>query len=169
MKCIGQTHVADLEALDAYLRRLPFGEPRHHLCYTPTELTGWQEGIPSPDMLARFAEGRLFGRDAELRWRRQRDGYALLWLAEIELPEEFTPLGDWEPTRPRRIYLFGSFRRDGVWRETRLPARLDYPDRVGESPRVETILYRDLATQTIRFTRFRRFVGKESSDGASIA
>ena len=89
-------------------------------------------GAGLPGDLAGWAEGRVWGRQAEVRWRRQRGGhFSALFLGDGELiPAGFSALGAPLRAVPSRdvdgLCLWGSRAADGRYYSSRLPRGLDY-------------------------------------------
>ena len=89
-----------------------------------------QAGLPAD--LSGWAEGRVWGRQAEVRWRQQGNGhFSALFLGDGELiPDGFSALG--EPLRAvpgedvDGLYLWGTRAADGRYYSSRLPHGLDY-------------------------------------------
>jgi hypothetical protein len=156
---VATTQVIDVSALNDLLTRLQFGETKYYLLQKPNKITDWTEGTPDTTKIEKFSHGRLFGRQAELRWQKTNTGYTLLWLSEDTLPEGFTEQGEWETTHPQDIHLLGGGETK-PWRDTRIPRDLDYPIDWCKYPCVKVIQYKEKTSQTIRFTRFTAFVQK---------
>ena len=155
---VATTKVADVLALAVQLtNRQLFGEPSYYQLQRPNCITNWKNGVPDATEIEAYTRGRLFGKDGEIRWKATTDGYALLWLSEGTLPEGFTEQGKWETNAPQKVFLLGGGETK-PWRDTRIPRELDYPMEWCESPQVRVIQYKDLHSQTIRFTRYTEFV-----------
>ena len=161
---VATTRVTDVSALTAQLTNLQLvGEPSYYLLQRSDAITDWKKGTPDAAAIERYTHGRLFGIDGEIRWEKSpADGYALLWLSESDkgddLPEPFTALdGEWETSAPQSVFLLGGG-ETSPWRDTRIPRQLKYPMEWCESPQVQVIHYKDLLSQTIRFTRYIDFI-----------
>ena len=90
------------------------------------------------------------------RWQKIENGYALLWLSEGDLPEEFKPFGKWATSKAQNVFLLGEG-ETLPWQDTRIPRKLKYPE-LSESLQIRVIHYKDLHSQTIRFTRYTDFI-----------
>ena len=156
---VATAQVSNLSGLNEQLTKLQFGEPSYHLLHRPDKITNWREGIPDTAKITKYTHGRMFGSQGELRWQKTKSGYALLWLSEESLPEDFEEQGKWETTSPQDIHLLGGGETKS-WRDTRIPRKLKYPMDWCESPCVKVIQYREKTSQTIRFTRYTAFVQK---------
>ena len=161
---VATTKVANLLALmDQLTNRQLVGEPSYYLLQRSDAITDWKKGIPDAANIERHTHGRLFGINGEVRWEKTAaDGYALLWLSESDegddLPEPFTALGgEWETSVPQDVSLLGGG-ETLPWRDTRIPRELKYPIEWCESPQVRVIHYKDVRSQTIRFTRYTDFI-----------
>ena len=162
-KAVVATHcVPDVSALREQLTHLQFGEPSYYLLQRANCITDWKKGTPDAAEIEAYTRGRLFGKDAEIRWKETTDGYSLLWLSEGDLPEGFTALGEceWEKHAPQNVFLLGGG-ETSEWRDTRIPRELDYPIDKCQYPSVKVIQYKECDSQTIRFTRYTAFVGKQ--------
>ena len=151
--------ISDISALTDLLTHLQFGEQSYYLLQRPNKITHWKEGIPDTAKIEKYTHGRLFGSKGELRWQKTNGVYALLWLSEGELPDGFTKMGDWTTSKPQGIHLLGGG-DTGPWRDTRIPRELDYPMAWCKYPCVKIIQYKERNSQTIRFTRYTKFVQK---------
>ena len=164
-KAIVATHcVSDASALTEEFTTLQFGDPVYYLLQRADKITNWKKGTPEVADIEAYTRGRLFGKNGEIRWEKTVDGYSLLWLSEKDkegdLPEPFTALGgEWEASAPQDVLLLGGGDTQ-PWRDTRIPRKLDYPMQWCESPQVRVIQYKDRHSQTIRFTRYTKFVNK---------
>ena len=157
---VATTQVSNVSGLNDQLTNLQFGEPTYYLLQRPNKITDWKEGTPEPANIEKYAHGRLFGRHGELRWQKQPNGYALLWLSEGDLPNGFESFDSkWEMCESQNIYLLGGGETK-PWRDTRIPRKLDYPMDWCPYPKIRIIQYRDLKSQSIRFTRYTGFVEK---------
>ena len=156
-KAIVATHcVPDASALRDQLSNLQFGDPFYYLLQRPDCITDWKDGHPDTAEIASYIYGRAFGKNGEVRWQKTVRGYALLWLSEGDLPEGFTQLGEWKTTAPQKVFLIGGGETK-PWRDTRIPRKLKYPMEWCKSPSVKVIHYKELTSQTIRFTRYTEF------------
>lgn len=144
--------VPDVSALNGKLTDLQFGEPSYYLLHRPDKITDWKKGTPDTAKIEKYTHGRMFGSNGELRWQKTKRGYALLWLSEKSLPEDFEEQGKWETTSPYDMYLLGGGETE-PWRDTGIPRELHYPC-------VKVIQYKEKNSQTIRFTRYTAFVPK---------
>ena len=156
---VATAQVSDVSELNKQLTKLQFGEPSYYLLHRPDKITDWKNGTPDTAKIEKYTHGRMFGSQGELRWRKTKSGYALLWLSEEFLPEDFEKQGKWETTSPHDIYLLGGGETE-PWRDTRIPRELDYPMDWCKYPCVKVIQYREQKSQTIRFTRYTKFVQK---------
>ena len=163
---VATTKVADVSALTAQLtNRQLVGEPSYYLLRRSDAITNWEEGTPDAVDIEKHTHGRLFGINGEVRWEKTAEhSYVLLWLSEgdgeDDLPEPFTALGgEWETSAPQDVFLLGGG-ETSPWRDTRIPRELKYPYPKGwcESPQVRVVHYKDLRSQTIRFTRYTSFI-----------
>lgn len=154
---VATAHVPELSTLEKQLGSLTFGERTYYLLQRPDCISDWKEGYPDAVEIEKWTLGRLFGEKGELRWQKTETGYALLWLSEGKLPDGFEPLGTWEVAKSPDSLLIGGG-ETGPWRDTRIPRKLDYPIAWSQTPKVRVIHYRDLDSQTIRFTRYTGFV-----------
>ncbi len=166
-KAVVATHcVPDVSALTAQLTNLQVGDPSYYLLQRANAITDWKKRTPDAveAEIEGYTRGRLFGKDAEIRWKKTIDGYSLLWLSEGDLPEGFTALGEceWEKHAPQNVFLLGGGETERKpWQDTRIPRNLDYPIDKCQYPSVKVIQYRERDSQTIRFTRYTEFVGKQ--------
>ena len=155
--------VSDVSALTDLLTSLQFGEQSYYLLQRPNKITDWKntdwkEGAPDTAKIEKYTHGRLFDKNREIRWREIKCGYSLLWLSEESLPEGFTKQGEWEISAPQKVFLLGGGETK-PWRDTRIPRKLKYPFvEWCQYPKVSIIQYRDLKSQTIRFTRYTAFL-----------
>ena len=91
----------------------------------------------APDLPDKWTQGRAFGPNAEVRWRKVgANSYRLAVLSE---DRALVPCGDgWQPAaqeidgvRKRKILLWGELSRrpprSADWREVRIPHPLEYP------------------------------------------
>lgn len=160
---VANAKVVDVLALTAQLTNQQLvGESSYYLLQRSDDITDWKDGTPDIRKIEEYTQGRLFGVNGEIRWKKTMDGYALLWLSEGDadkaVPEPFTALsGKWEASAPQDIFLLGGGDTK-PWRDTRIPRRLHYPMEWCQSPRIRIIQYKDLHSQTIRFTRYTEFV-----------
>jgi len=155
---VATAEVADLATLQKRLENLRLGELTYYLLQRPDKITDWRQGYPAAADIGKYDSGRLFGEIAEIRWRKTPYGYTLLWLSEGALPPEFTLLGEgWEARKTQRTFLIGGGETK-PWRDTRIPRELNYPLDWCKFPKVQVIQYRDLNSQTIRFTRYTHFI-----------
>ena len=151
--------VPDASALTDQLASLQFGELSYYLLQRPNKITDWKKGTPDTAKIKKYTHGRLFGSNGELRWEKNKEGYALLWLSEGEPPEEFTAIGECETSKSQDIYLLGGGYSPEL-RDTRIPRKLKYPIEKGQYPCVKVIQYKERNSQAIRFTRYTEFVQK---------
>ncbi len=157
---VATTQVSDVSKLNEQLTKLQFGEPTYYLLHRPDKITDWKNGIPNETDIETYTNGRLFGSQGELRWQKTKRGYALIWLSEESLPEDFEEQGKWETTSPHEMYLLGGGETK-PWRDTRIPRKLNYPIKPWcKYPCVKVIQYKEQHSQTIRFTRYTEFVPK---------
>ena len=155
---VATAKVAGLLAFSDQLTKLAIGKPSYYLLQRADAITDWKEGEPEALEIAEYSHGRLFGKSGEIRWQRTASGYSLLWLSEGEIPNEFKSLGEWEMTKSQGVFLLGGGETH-PWRDTRIPRDLAsaYPIEWCKSPKVRVIQYRELNSQTIRFTRYTDF------------
>lgn len=154
--------IVDVSVLKETLNKLQYGDPSYYLLQCPDCITNWRDGSPTQAEIGNYTYGRLFGKDGEVRWQKTADGYSLLWLSERDqednLLKPFKAFGsEWEVSVSQKIYLLGGGETK-PWRDTRIPRKLDYPMKWCKSPQVRVIQYKDLDSQTIRFTRYTEFV-----------
>lgn len=165
-KAIVATHcVRDASALIEQLPNLQFGDSTYYLLQRTDDITDWTSGVPDAAEVEAYTRGRLFGKNGEIRWEKTAVGYSLLWLSERDeegdLPASFTALGgEWEANAPQNVFLLGGG-DTSEWRDTRIPRKLDYPIDACQYPGVKVIQYKERDSQTIRFTRYTEFVGKQ--------
>jgi hypothetical protein len=163
---------AQLEAALAHL----FTGPAHTIVHAPDRILGPQPldtGMP-----ATWVNGQVFNADAELRWREQaEDNYTVLILSEnanllasFDLEFEMTKydLQAAAAVPNHGLLLWGTLRDmraatqegEAVWRETRIPRELRYPDSGGSKPpRLAYRHYVERESGVTRFTRLLSFVG----------
>ena len=155
---VATVKVADLPALNDQLTKLAIGKPSYYLLQRADAITDWKEGEPEVLKNAEYSHGRLFGKRGEVRWHKSTRGYSLLWLSEGEIPDGFKSLGKWEMTKSQNVFLLGGG-ETRPWRDTRIPRDLAsaYPMEWCELPKVRVIQYRELNSQTVRFTRYTHF------------
>ena len=150
--------ISDISALTDLLTSLQFGEESYYLLQRPNKVTDWKKGVPDIAKIKKYTHGRLFDKNRDIRWRKIKCGYSLLWLSEESLPEGFTEQGEWEISTPQKVFLLGGGDTE-PWRDTRIPRELKYPFADWcQHPQVSIIQYRDLKSQTIRFTRYTAFL-----------
>ena len=153
--------VSDVSALTYLLTNLQFSEQSYYLLQSPnkiTDWTDWKEEDPDTAKIEKYTHGRLFDKNREIRWKEIKGGYSLLWLSEKSLPEGFTKQGEWEISAPQKVFLLGGGETE-PWRDTRIPRKLKSPFvEWCQYPKVSIIQYRDLKSQTIRFTRYTAFL-----------
>jgi len=132
-----QRHGVDLAALQEAVAAFPT-EDGFYLLWRANRITAIK-ALPLTEEVAEWEEGRLFGPQGELRWRKRADGrWDLLYLYE----EGSAPLPSFErgeryevvfPDEGRRErvgqYLWGTrgAGSTGPWVETRIPRELCYP------------------------------------------
>ena len=156
---VATAHVPNQSALIDQLTNLQFGEASYYLLQRSNSITDWKKGHPDVAEIEKHTHGRLFGKKGEIRWQKTAKGYSLLWLSEGDLPEGFASLGEWETSAPQDVFLLGGGDTP-PWRNTRIPRQLNYPIDWCQSPSVRIIQYKELNSQTIRFTRYTEFVAK---------
>ena len=144
-------------ALIGKLKNLQIGELSYYLLQRPDAITNWKKGHPDAAEIEKHTHGRLFGKKGEIRWQKTAKGYSLLWLSEGNLPEGFKLLRQWGMTKSQDVFLLGGG-DTRPWRDTRIPRKLNYPMDWCKTPKVRIIQYRDLNSQTIRFTRYTDFI-----------
>ena len=99
-------------------------------------------GTPDAERIEEYKHGRIFDQNGELRWHKQPDGYALLYLSEGDLPEGFTAFGEWETSEPQEASLLGGGDTK-PWRDTRIPRKLKYPMKWCQFPKIKIIQYKE--------------------------
>ena len=151
--------ISDISALTDLLTNLQFGEESYYLLQRPNKVTDWKKGVPDTANIEKYTHGRSFGSKGELRWQKNKESYALLWLSEGELPEVFTAIGEYETSKSQDIYLLGGGDSPEL-QDTRIPRKLKYPIEKCQYPCVKVIQYKESNSQTIRFTRYTEFVQK---------
>ena len=158
---VATARVSDVSALTDLLTSRQFGEFSYYLLQRPNKITNWKdwkEWTPDAAKMEKYTHGRLFDKNREIRWKEIMGGYSLLWLSEKSLPEGFTEQGQWEVSAPQKVFLLGGGETE-PWQDTRIPRELKYPFVAWcQYPKVSIIQYKDLKSQTIRFTRYRAFV-----------
>ncbi len=155
---VATARVPDLPMLIKQFGELPIGDPSYYLLQRPDKITDWKSGHPDAAEIEKYTLGRLFGENGEIRWQNTpKGGYALLWLSEGDLPSGFESLGQWDITESQKVFLLGGGETK-PWRDTRIPRKLTYPIQWRKFPKIRVIQYRDLNSQTIRFTRYTCFV-----------
>jgi hypothetical protein len=84
----------------------------------------------APNLLQTWPQGRFFTEAADLRWERQPDGaWHLTILADTALPAFVAGTIELHPSGPARPFLLWGTRREGAWREDRIPGvGLGYPE-----------------------------------------
>ena len=160
---VGTARMSDVPELVKQIKTLQFEDPlnpSYYLLQRSNEITDWKEGAPDIAKIEKYTHGRLFDKNREIRWKKIMGGYSLLWLSEESLPEGFTEQGKWEVSAPQKVFLLGGGETE-PWRDTRIPRELKYPfvDWC-QYPQVTIIQYRDLKSQTIRFTRYTEFIDR---------
>ena len=161
---VATAKVNTLLALKDQLVNLSVGDVSYYLLQCPGKITDWEKGPIDAAEIEKYTQGRLFGKAGEIRWKKTSIGYSLLWLSIGKPPEGFKPLDEieWEMTKPQNVFLLGGGDTDS-WRDTRIPRELKYPMKRCPSPQVRIIQYKDLHSQTIRFTRYTEFIGKKGA------
>ena len=154
---VATAQVLDLSALMGQLANLTIGESPYYLLQRPDKITDWKSGHPDAAEIEKYTLGRLFGENGEIRWQKTTKGYSLLWLSEGDLPSGFQSFGQWEKTESQDTFLLGGGETE-PWRDTRIPRKLTYPIQWRKFPKIRVVQYRDLNSQTIRFTRYTCFV-----------
>lgn len=128
-------------------------------------------------LLASWAEGRVFDGGGEMRWKAGGDGYSVLLLEEegaaggdaagvVGAPSGFTPLhaGPLDVSEPATrsdhgFLLWGTRLAAGLWWEARVPRPLSYPaNAAGTPPRISFFLYSEGGS--VRWVRFRGLIGE---------
>ncbi len=153
---VATAQVPDPLALISKLKNLQIGELSYYLLQRPDAITDWKKGHPDAAEIEKHTRGRLFGKKGEIRWQKIAKGYSLLWLSEGDLPEGFKLLGQWDMTKSQDVFLLGGG-DTRPWRDTRIPRELNYPIEWCKFPRVRVIQYKELNSQTTRFTRYTDF------------
>ena len=153
---VATAQVPDPSALIGKLKNLQIGKLSYYLLQRSDAITDWKKGHPDAAEIGKHTHGRLFGKKGEIRWQKTAKGYSLLWLSEGDLPEGFKLLGQWDMTKSQDVFLLGGG-DTRPWRDTRIPRELNYPIEWCKFPRVRVIQYKELNSQTIRFTRYTDF------------
>ncbi len=154
---VATAQVSSVSGLMYQLENLQFGESSYYLLQRPDSITDWKKGCPDVAEIEEYMFGRMFGRKGEIRWQKTEDGYMLLWLSEGDLPEDFESFGTWEMCESQNVFLLGGG-ETSPWRDARIPRTLDYPMDWSKYLKVKVVQYKDLISQTIRFTRYTDFV-----------
>ena len=153
----------------------------YYLLQQSNKIDEIRRGLPDLDQLQKFAEGRAFDVNLELRWKRidsrmlhpspQACGegpgvrWNLLVLSDTNAVKKFSPLEvdvEWEVQNGKDCYLSGRWNQKlGKWIAPHLKRELEYPtfgkpDMDKIKPMVETVNYREKNTKTIRFVRLKR-------------
>lgn len=104
-----------------------------------------------------FRSGLLFGDQAELRFRRRRDGkYHLVYISDSgRRLEGSTPRELVGENGPERIFLWGEALGEDAWYEARIPGKLSYPSAPGWRVAVRVKHYRMDAGGTVHLFRCR--------------
>jgi len=118
------------------------------------------------DQLEGWTKGRIFGSDAELRWRRVGNLLHVVFLTDgDEVPECFTcpvpnPLENLECDDSDKRYLWGSQRNpDGTWEEERIARTLRYPVKnSGKVPKLVICKYHDRGI--VKFRRYKEVISE---------
>ena len=155
---VSKAQVSDVAELKLQIENL-LGDSSYYLLQRPDDITNWKDGTPDAQKIEEYKHGRIFDQNGELRWHKQPDGYALLYLSEGDLPEGFTAFGEWETSEPQEASLLGGGDTK-PWRDTRIPRKLKYPMKWCQFPKIKIIQYKENISQTIRFTRYTTFVRK---------
>jgi hypothetical protein len=116
-------------------------------------------------LLEKWPEGQAFHAEADLRWRKEGQQYAVLLLTEADTPPDgvawcdrksFECLESAHGDR-RGLMLWGTRPdpRSGprAYREARIPRLLTYPVGTDLPPRVEYVLYRERTSQAVHWIR----------------
>ena len=159
---VATAQVPDVSALIEQLKNLQCGEPSYYLLQRADKITNWEKWTQDATKIEEYTHGRLFGKNGEIRWQKTADGYSLLWLSEGDIPEGFESFGEWKMSESQDIFLLGGGETES-WRDTRIPRKLDYPIDPCQFPSVKVIQYKDLNSQTIRFTRYTEFIGEKGA------
>jgi len=118
------------------------------------------------DQLKGWTEGRIFGPDAELRWRMVGNLLHVVFLTDGEkVPECFTcpnpnPLRNLKRDDSDRRYLWGSQKTpDGRWEEERIARTLRYPiENSGKVPKLVLCKYLDRGI--VKFQRYKQVISE---------
>ena len=112
----------------------------------------------------KIVSGRIFGKDAELRFRRISDTiFRTVVISERELSNlEGVETKDLESSC-KSYYLWGEqLDEKKTWFEARIPRLLHYPlDNPKELVKLKTVEYKNRESGFIEFTRFQEIVGED--------
>ncbi|MBM3238309.1 hypothetical protein FJZ31_18615 [Candidatus Poribacteria bacterium] len=137
----------------------------YYLLQQSNKIDEIRHGLPNLDQLQKFAEGRAFDVNIELRWKRVEEWWNLLVLSDAKAVKNFSPLEvdvEWDVQNGKDCYLAGRWNQKlGKWIAPHLKRELEYPtfgkpDMDKIKPMVETVNYREKNTKTIRFVRLKR-------------
>lgn len=112
----------------------------------------------------KIVSGRIFGADAELRFRRISDTiFRTVVISERELSNlDGVETKDLEKS-DKSYYLWGEkLKNEKAWFETRIPRLLPYPlDNPKELVKLKTVEYKNRENGLIEFIRFQEIVGED--------
>jgi hypothetical protein len=140
--------------------------------------------------MARYATGRIFSQDFELRWEKEGERYKVVYLGTPEYFDAARQHADLHPDsdtlsklrpsqKPRRYYLFGEYLDEGrlsemgiapepgtaCYAEVRIPRLLRYPELPEKPRRVQLAVreYNDEATGRVQLFRFQGLEAEEQN------
>lgn len=113
----------------------------------------------------KIVSGRIFGADAELRFRRMSDIiFRTVVISECELSNlDGVETKDLESSNEKSYYLWGEMlKNERTWFEARIPRLLPYPlDNSKELVKLKTVEYKNKESGLIEFIRFQEIVGED--------
>lgn len=187
MEWLSARHVDDIAALIAGCNfpddALFLGERQPARVVMPKERQDLLQFVPFDPTLpfAKFASGRIFHRDFELRWQQDDGGAQVVYLGKREYcPSLLQEGGEIEMQQPRRYYLFGTriqandvqeigpLARDGDFAEIRVPRLLRYPDVPKKAQRMLVTISECINAQTGQVEQYRFHGIKEASNNESL-
>ncbi|MDY6804594.1 MAG: hypothetical protein SXA11_12410 [Cyanobacteriota bacterium] len=140
---VGTREVANSDELGELLAKLA-GEEKEKSSYyflrSPHKIAGFLSELPSDFSSA--AEGQMFNRDLELRWKRRGEKFSLLLLSrDSSNTEDFEPVGEGWKTSDRPAVLYQK-------EETRFPRRFRYGEK---KQNLRQRYFQDAETSTVHF------------------
>lgn len=112
----------------------------------------------------KIVSGRIFGKDAELRFRRISDTiFRTVVISERELSNlDGVETKDLERSDEKSYYLWGEKLDEKTWFEARIPRLLPYPlDNPKDLVKLKTVEYKNKENGLIEFVRFQEIVGED--------